>query len=55
MPGPGCGECTAPQTGPGILLLGLGLSEGLGSTGATDKEESFFVLAAEAYSGDGSK
>ncbi len=31
MPGPGCGECTAPQTGPGILLLGLGLSEGLGS------------------------
>ena len=33
MPGPGCGECTAPQTGPGILLLGLGLSEGLGVVG----------------------
>ena len=34
MPGPGWRKCTAyRQTGPGILLLALRLSEGLGRTG----------------------
>jgi len=29
-PGPGCGECTAPRTGPGGMPLALRLSDGLG-------------------------
>ena len=30
MPGPHCGKCASPLCGPGILMLGLASSEGLG-------------------------
>jgi hypothetical protein len=32
-PGPGCGECTLPRTGPGDMPLALRLSDGLGGPG----------------------
>ncbi len=37
-PGPGCGECTAPRTGPGDMPLALRLSDGLGHAGAAARD-----------------